>query len=170
MDKSEIAYNAEKSWPTAVVTSDECYGCCGSGGMFVQTGHFVEDHSKRAVNEAIKVYGTELKSNNTRLAKMNLAIHGIEGKIIESNSFYSDPHDLAGKCDFVMANPPFNVNKVDKNKDFLKTDKRLFSDVGLPKADNGNYLWIQCKGSSNCDSLTLPAREFVWIFACLRLI
>ena len=116
---------------------------CGSGGMFVQTGHFVQDHSKRAVNEAIKVYGTELKSNNTRLAKMNLAIHGIEGKIIESNSFYSDPHDLAGKCDFVMANPPFNVNKVDKNRDFVKTDKRLFSDVGLPKADNGNYLWIQ---------------------------
>lgn len=116
---------------------------CGSGGMFVQTGHFVKDHSHRAVNEAIKVYGTELKSNNTRLAKMNLAIHGIEGKIIESNSFYSDPHDLAGKCDFVMANPPFNVNKVDKNKDFVKTDKRLFSDVGLPKADNGNYLWIQ---------------------------
>lgn len=116
---------------------------CGSGGMFVQTGHFVEDHSKRTVNEAIKVYGTELKSNNTRLAKMNLAIHGIEGKIIESNSFYSDPHDLTGKCDFVMANPPFNVNKVDKNKDFVKTDKRLFSDVGLPKADNGNYLWIQ---------------------------
>lgn len=116
---------------------------CGSGGMFVQTGHFVQDHSKRAVNEAIKVYGTELKSNNTRLAKMNLAIHGIEGKIIESNSFYSDPHDLAGKCDFVMANPPFNVRKVDKNRDYVKTDKRLFSDVGLPKADNGNYLWIQ---------------------------
>ena len=116
---------------------------CGSGGMFVQTGHFVRDHSKRAVNEAIKVYGTEQKSNNTRLAKMNLAIHGIEGKIIESNSFYSDPHDLVGKCDFVMANPPFNVNKVDKNKDFVKTDKRLFKDVGIPRADNGNYLWIQ---------------------------
>ena len=116
---------------------------CGSGGMFVQTGHFVQDHSQRAVNETIKVYGTELKSNNTRLAKMNLAIHGIEGKIIESNSFYTDPHDLVGKCDFVMANPPFNVNKIDKNKDFVKTDKRLFDDVGLPKADNGNYLWIQ---------------------------
>ncbi|QOJ19912.1 MAG: SAM-dependent DNA methyltransferase [Gammaproteobacteria bacterium] len=116
---------------------------CGSGGMFVQTGHFIKDHSKRAVNEAIKVYGTEQKSNNTRLAKMNLAIHGIEGKIIESNSFYSDPHDLIGKCDFVMANPPFNVNKVDKNKDFVKTDKRLFKDVGIPRADNGNYLWIQ---------------------------
>jgi type I restriction enzyme M protein len=74
---------------------------------------------------------------------MNLAIHGIEGKIIESNSFYSDPHDLVGKCDFVMANPPFNVNKVDKKSDFVKTDQRLFEDIGLPKADNGNYLWIQ---------------------------
>ena len=68
--------------------------------------------------------GTELKSNNTRLAKMNLAIHGIEGRIIESNSFYSDPHDLVEKYDFVIANPPFNVNKVDKNKDFVKTDRR----------------------------------------------
>ncbi|RKE86273.1 class I SAM-dependent DNA methyltransferase [Rhizobium sp. AG855] len=116
---------------------------CGSGGMFVQTGHFVQDHANLGVNEAIKVYGTELKSNNAKLAKMNLAIHGIEGKIIESNSFYSDPHDLVGKCDFVMANPPFNVNKVDKNKEFVKTDKRLFKDIGLPKADNGNYLWVQ---------------------------
>ncbi|MCB9973744.1 MAG: SAM-dependent DNA methyltransferase [Rhodospirillales bacterium] len=116
---------------------------CGSGGMFVQTGYFIKDHEHKNVNESITVYGTELKSNNTRLAKMNLAIHGIEGKIIESNSFYSDPHDLVGKCDFVMANPPFNVNKVDKKRDFVKNDKRLFEDVGIPKADNGNYLWIQ---------------------------
>jgi len=132
---------------------------CGSGGMFVQTGHFIEDHAARqteadhkgaehkgrakSVNEAITCYGTELKSNNARLAKMNLAIHGIEGKIIESNSFYSNPHDLVGKCDFVMANPPFNVNKVDKKSDFVKNDNRLFEDVGIPRADNGNYLWIQ---------------------------
>ncbi len=116
---------------------------CGSGGMFVQTGDFVKSHRNKSINEAITCYGTELKSNNTRLAKMNLAIHGIEGKIIESNSFYSDPHNLAGKCDFVMANPPFNVNKVDKKSDFVKNDKRLFNDVGIPKADNGNYLWIQ---------------------------
>jgi len=116
---------------------------CGSGGMFVQTGHFIEEHGGKSVNEAIKCYGTELKSNNTKLAKMNLAIHGIEGKVIESNSFYTDPHDLVGKCDFVMANPPFNVNKVDKDKDYVKTDPRLFKDVGIPKADNGNYLWIQ---------------------------
>jgi type I restriction enzyme M protein len=117
---------------------------CGSGGMFVQTGHFLEENkSIKSVNEAITCYGTELKSNNTRLAKMNLAIHGIEGKVIEDNSFYSDPHNLVGKCDFVMANPPFNVKKVDKNKDYVKNDVRLFKDVGIPKADNGNYLWIQ---------------------------
>ncbi len=131
---------------------------CGSGGMFVQTGHFIENliedlvakghavkdnRQHKSVNEAITCYGTELKSNNARLAKMNLAIHGIEGKIIESNSFYTDPHDLVGKCDFVMANPPFNVNKVDKKSDFVKNDNRLFDEVGIPKADNGNYLWIQ---------------------------
>jgi len=116
---------------------------CGSGGMFVQTGHFIEEHGGKSVNETIKCYGTELKSNNAKLAKMNLAIHGIEGKVIESNSFYSDPHDLIGQCDFVMANPPFNVNKVDKDKDYVKTDPRLFKDIGIPKADNGNYLWIQ---------------------------
>lgn len=121
---------------------------CGSGGMFVQTGHFIEQDQKSqgeksSVNEKITCYGSELKSNNTRLAKMNLAIHGIEGKIIESNSFYTDPHNLVGKCDFVMANPPFNVKKVDKKKDYVKNDVRLFKDVGIPKADNGNYLWVQ---------------------------
>jgi len=114
---------------------------CGSGGMFVQTGHFVKTHTNKQVNEAITVYGTELKSNNVRLAKMNLAIHGIEGKIIEYNTFYSDPHNLIGKCDFVMANPPFNVKKIDKNKDYVKEDPRL--PFGVPKADNGNYMWIQ---------------------------
>ena len=114
---------------------------CGSGGMFVQTGHFIQSKTNKQVNEAITVYGTELKSNNVRLAKMNLAIHGIEGKIIEDNSFYSNPHELTGKCDFVMANPPFNVSKIDKGKDFVKTDSRL--PFGVPKNDNGNYMWIQ---------------------------
>ena len=120
---------------------------CGSGGMFVQTGHFMEQHGKQT--KAITVYGTEQKTNNVKLAKMNLAIHGIEGEIIESNSFYSDPHNLIGRCDFVMANPPFNVKQIDKGNDFLKNDKRLFQAKdkeafsGIPKADNGNYLWIQ---------------------------
>ncbi len=124
---------------------------CGSGGMFVQTAHFIEDHvrktgKKQSVNEAITVYGTELKSNNTRLAKMNLAIHGIEGKIIESNSFYTNPHDLTGKCDFVMANPPFNVDKIDAKNKFLAEDDRLpFGPplTGKGTVSNGNYLWMQ---------------------------
>lgn len=119
---------------------------CGSGGMFVQTAHFIEDHDHKKVNESITVYGTELKSNNAKLAKMNLAIHGIEGKIIESNSFYSNPHELTGKCDFVMANPPFNVDKVDAKNKFLAEDERL--PFGAPLTgngtiSNGNYLWMQ---------------------------
>ncbi|KAA3640763.1 MAG: SAM-dependent DNA methyltransferase, partial [Bacteroidetes bacterium] len=119
---------------------------CGSGGMFVQTAHFIQDHEHKSVNEAITVYGTELKSNNVKLAKMNLAIHGIEGKIIENNSFYSDPHDLVGQCDFVMANPPFNVDKVDAKNKFLTEDKRL--PFGPPLTSKGtipnaNYLWMQ---------------------------
>lgn len=114
---------------------------CGSGGMFVQTGYFVKSHTNREVNEAIKCYGTEQKTNNAKLAKINLAIHGIEGKIIESNSFYSDPHNLREKCDFVMANPPFNVKKIDKEKQYVKDDPRL--PFGVPKTDNGNYMWMQ---------------------------
>lgn len=119
---------------------------CGSGGMFVQTAHFIEDNEDKSVNEAITVYGTELKSNNTKLAKMNLAIHGLEGKIIESNSFYTNPHELIGKCDFVMANPPFNVDKVDAKNKFLSEDKRLPFGVpltGKGTISNGNYLWAQ---------------------------
>lgn len=119
---------------------------CGSGGMFVQTAHFIKDHENKSVNEAITVYGTELKSNNTRLAKMNLAIHGIEGKIIEANSFYNNPHHLTGKCDFVMANPPFNVDKIDAKNKFLADDDRLpFGPplTGKGTISNGNYLWMQ---------------------------
>jgi len=114
---------------------------CGSGGMFVQTGYFIKDHSNKSINEAVTVYGTEHKNNTSKLAKMNLAIHGIEGKIIEGNSYYSDPHSLNGKCDFVMANPPFNTKGIDKNKDYVKEDPRL--PFGIPESDNGNYMWIQ---------------------------
>lgn len=119
---------------------------CGSGGMFVQSAHFIQDHSGKSVNEAITVYGTEYKSNTTRLAKMNLAIHGIEGKVMNENSFYTDPHGLVGKCDFVMANPPFNVDKVDAKNKFLAEDKRLpFGPplTGKGTIGNANYLWMQ---------------------------
>lgn len=120
---------------------------CGSGGMFVQTAHFIQnDDPNKSVNEAITVYGTELKSNNAKLAKMNLAIHGIEGKIMESNSFYTNPFQLTGQCDFVMANPPFNVDKIDAKNKFLAEDERL--PFGAPLTgkgtiSNGNYLWMQ---------------------------
>jgi type I restriction enzyme M protein len=115
--------------------------------MFVQTAHFVQDRTdRRSVNEAITVYVTELKTNNARLAKMNLAIHGIEGTIAENNSFYSDPHGLVGECDFVMANPPFNMDKVDAKNKFLAEDPRLPFGPPLTRKGtipNGNYLWIQ---------------------------
>ncbi len=119
---------------------------CGSGGMFVQSAHFIKQHGGGSVNEAITVYGTEYKSNTTRLAKMNLAIHGIEGKVQNENSFYADPHQLVGKCDFVMANPPFNVDKVDAKNKFLAEDKRLpFGPplTGKGTIGNANYLWMQ---------------------------
>jgi len=117
---------------------------CGSGGMFVQTGHFLRSHSDEKINEKITIKGTEKIESNAKLAKMNLRIHGIENTIIsgrDGNSFYSDPHNLVGKCDFVMANPPFNVKKVDKKRDFVVKDPRL--PFGVPEADNANYLWIQ---------------------------
>ena len=112
---------------------------CGSGGMFVQTGYFVQGHTNKEVNEAITCYGTEQKTNNTRLAKINLAIHGIEGKIIEANSFYSDPHSLLGKCDFVMANPPFNMKEWDTGVD--DNDPRWV--YGKPPSGNANFAWLQ---------------------------
>lgn len=113
---------------------------CGSAGMFVQTGHFIEEEGE---NPAARVsfYGQEKADTNTRLAKMNMAIHGLEGSILQGNTFYEDHHGMTGRCDFVMANPPFNVDGVDKAKDSVKNDRRL--PFGLPKTDNANYLWIQ---------------------------
>ena len=116
---------------------------CGSGGMFVQTSHFIEGEGKRAP-EAVTFYGQEKTATTIRLAKMNLAVHGLEGDIKEGNTFYQDEHELLGMCDFVMANPPFNVDSVDAEK--VKADPRL--PFGLPGVNNkgavgnGNYLWI----------------------------
>lgn len=111
---------------------------CGSGGMFVQSAHFVERHQGNA-GETLSVYGQEKTGETVRLAKMNLAVHGLDGDIREGNTYYEDPYDSVGKFDFVMANPPFNVNKVDKTK--LEDDRRF--PLGLPTTDNANYLWIQ---------------------------
>ncbi len=116
---------------------------CGSGGMFVQSAHFVERHKKNPTSE-LTVFGTEKDAKTVKLAKMNLAVHGLSGDIREANSYYEDPHKSvpsagAGRFDFVMANPPFNVSGVDKDK--LKDDRRF--PLGLPSTNNANYLWIQ---------------------------
>ena len=116
---------------------------CGSGGMFVQSSHFIE-RSGQDTSHRATFFGQEKTATTIRLAKMNLAVHGLEGDIREANTFYEDVHRLYGKCDFVMANPPFNVDMVDAEK--VKDDCRL--PFGLPgvnkakKVSNGNYLWI----------------------------
>jgi len=111
---------------------------CGSGGMFVQSARFVGEH-KRNPSAEISVYGEERVSETVRLCKMNLAVHGLAGDIRMGNTYYEDLHTSPGKFDFVMANPPFNVNRVDKER--LKDDPRF--PFGMPRVDNANYLWIQ---------------------------
>lgn len=111
---------------------------CGSGGMFVQCAKFVERHSESATR-LLSIFGTEKTEDTVPLAKMNLALHGLSGDIRQANAYYEDPHDAVGRFDYVMANPPFNVDKIKKEQ--LSGDKRF--PFGLPKADNGNYLWIQ---------------------------
>lgn len=116
---------------------------CGSGGMFVQSAHFIERMHK-SPQDVATFYGAEKNPTTIRLAKMNLAVHGLEGKIQKAISYYEDPHDFLGQADFVMANPPFNVDDVDAEK--IKNDPRL--PFGLPGVNkkgavsNGNYLWI----------------------------
>ena len=151
---------------------------CGSGGMFVQSARFVAEHQRKPPSpsgrgaggegekfsgnpaDELLIHGVEKTDDTGRLARMNLAIHGLEGDIRHGghiNSYYDDPHEAVGKFDFVLANPPFNVNAVDKD--------RLASDVGhdaqgkprrfpfgLPRTDNANMLWIQLFYSSLNDT------------------
>ncbi len=116
---------------------------CGSGGMFVQSARVVEQHHENPA-EKLTFYGLEKNATTIRLAKMNLAVHGLEGDIQKAISYYEDPHELLGKANTVMANPPFNVDEIDADK--IKNDPRL--PFGLPgvnkkgKVSNGNYIWI----------------------------
>lgn len=116
---------------------------CGSGGMFVQSAHFVEA-MKANPNEQLTFYGMEKNPTTLRLAKMNLAVHGLDGNIQKAISYYEDPHKDQGPFDYVMANPPFNVDEIDAEK--MKDDSRLT--FGLPgvnkggKVSNGNYVWM----------------------------
>lgn len=115
---------------------------CGSGGMFVQSFNFVKHHQKKG-NDASKklmIYGLEKEESTMKLCKMNLAVHGLEGEIKRGNTYYEyHDHFRDQRFDFVMANPPFNVNGVEKQK--LKDDSRF--PFGLPRTDNANYIWIQ---------------------------
>jgi type I restriction enzyme M protein len=111
---------------------------CGSGGMFIQSARFVEVHQKNPTSE-ISVHGQERVTETARLARLNLAVHGLSGDIKQGNTYYEDLQDSVGRFDFVMANPPFNVSKIDKDR--LTGDPRY--PFGIPRTDNGNYLWIQ---------------------------
>ncbi len=128
---------------------------CGSGGMFVQSARVVEQHHKNPAQQ-LTFRGLEKNKTTINLAKMNLAVHGLEGDIRQALTYYDDPLNLYKKCEYVMANPPFNVDEVDADK--IKNDPRL--PFGLPgvttskgkkngdvkakgRVQNANYLWIQ---------------------------
>ncbi len=124
---------------------------CGSGGMFVQSAHFLQ-HENHDLND-IYVCGQEFMGETVRLAKMNLMVNNLRGEITETNSYEDDPYDSYGKFDFVMANPPFNVKSVKEST--VKEDKRFYN-YGLPKSkgkkedkiSDANYLWISLFATS----------------------
>lgn len=111
---------------------------CGSGGMFIQSARFVAEHQRDPTKE-ISIYGQEKVGQTLRIAKMNLAVHGLAGDIKEGNTYYEDLHESVGKFEYVMANPQFNASGVDEGR--LKGDLRF--PFGIPTVDNANYLWIQ---------------------------
>jgi len=151
---SVVQYMVEVLQPT---TGDKKFldPACGSGGMFVQAARYMHRHN--ATNEELmrfRCYGVEKEPDTVKLAKMNLLLNNIRGEITEANSFYSDPYDAFGKFDYVMANPPFNVDEVVLNR---VVDDARFNTYGVPRnkskstkkasdkketVPNANYLWI----------------------------
>ena len=151
---SVVQYMVEVLQPT---TGDKKFldPACGSGGMFVQAARYMHRHN--ATNEQMmhfRCYGVEKEPDTVKLAKMNLLLNNVRGEITEANSFYSDPYDAFGQFDYVMANPPFNVDEVVTDK---VIDDARFNTYGVPRnktkskkkaADkketvpNANYLWI----------------------------
>lgn len=115
---------------------------CGSGGMFVQSARFVAEHRKNPASE-LSIHGQEKVAETVRLCRMNLAMHGLEGDIRQAISYYEDQHRSRDRFDFVLANPPFNVNAVDKERLESEAGEGKRYPFGLPKPDNANYLWIQ---------------------------
>ena len=122
----------------------------GSAGMFVQSGHFIEEVRHQNPNDKATFFGQEKSDTNTKLARMNLAVHGLDGKILQGNTFYKDEHDMLGNCDYLMANPPFNVDSVDTKKVEVQVGEDDRLPFGLPGTNaktgaisNANSLWIQ---------------------------
>jgi len=132
---------------------------CGSGGMFVQSAQFVEEHRSQKPDASLYVYGAEKTLETVKLAKMNLAVNGLRGEVLEANSYYDDPHRSFGRFDYVLANPPFNgdgvlLAKVEKDRRFNtygvprnKTDAKA-KDKGAVEVPNANYLWINLFATS----------------------
>lgn len=133
---------------------------CGSGGMFVQSAHFIDEHREGVPEESpldVAVYGQEKSFETVKLAKMNMAVNGLRGEIKQANSYYEDPYDCFGTFDYVLANPPFNVDEV--SLDAVETDPR-FNTFGVPRrktktkskgketVPNANYLWINLFATS----------------------
>jgi type I restriction enzyme M protein len=119
---------------------------CGSGGMFVQSAQFINEHRKNGkdATSLMSIYGQEKTLETANLCKLNLAVNGLSGQVKQANTMYDDLHKSVGKFDYVMANPPFNVKGVDREK--VKDDPRY--PIGIPSNNNANYLWIQIFASS----------------------
>ncbi len=133
---------------------------CGSAGMFVQTGHFIEESRHKSTNEVdITFYGQEKADLNSKLARMNLAVHGLEGNIRIGNTFYEDHHQLVGLCDFVMANPPFNVDgvQVAKIKSQVGENQTGRLPFGLPGVAG------KTKGKNNGDGEAISNANSLWV-------
>jgi type I restriction enzyme M protein len=152
---SVVRYMVEVLSPTEGKILDPA---CGSGGMFVQTAHYIKKHKQNGNDINLRAYGVEKTGATVKLAKMNLALNNIRGTITEANSYYVDPYNCFGAFDYVMANPPFNVDGVEL--DAVKSQPR-FNAYGVPqnktkkaKGDqsetvpNGNYLWINMFAAS----------------------
>ena len=124
---------------------------CGSAGMFVQSGHFIEEVRHGSANDVVTFHGQEKSDTNTKLSRMNLVVHGLDAtNIRQGNTFYDQAEHLIGKCDFVMANPPFNVDGVETKKIESQVDEAGRLPFGLPGTNaktgaisNANSLWIQ---------------------------
>lgn len=146
---SVVRYMVEVLAPTEGKILDPA---CGSGGMFVQTAHYIEKYKAQGKQMNLRAYGVEKTGATVRLAKMNLVLNNVRGTITHANSYYRDPYDSFGNFDYVMANPPFNVDGVELDQ---VKDQPRFNTYGVPQnktknkkkdaketVPNGNYLWI----------------------------